>query len=504
MARSLERATVFDHAPDAIFVMRDDGTVLDVNRRACSFLGYERDEIIGHSVTEFVAPDHRADSLRRLDRVAHGAAPDPVHRVFLCKDGRRVPGAIRLTVLDRPDGGRVVVSIVRDVTDQFGRAQARAEQSLRLQSLGMLAGGIAHDFNNILASIVGFGELAREQVEPDSDVARDIERALKAADQARRLVEQILRFGRHGSGARAPIDLEQAVVGIIRIVRSTLPPGTELSVASDHSSTLVLGDETRLQQVVLNLCANAGKALGERQGAVRITLETVDLTADRPVSSQLAPGKYVALSVHDDGPGVPEEIRDWIFEPYFSTRDGAGGTGLGLSVVRSIVEDHNGVISLEESERGAHFRVLLPAYEGEPPARTAASASAIQRLRGTALVLDDEPEIVEIVTRHLSAAGLTVMASADVHDALQLVRTWGGEIDVIVTDESMPVMRGTEFVERVRLLGCEAPALVVTGAAPVAGEDELERLGIVGVAGKPVARGELVAMVADALGSRKE
>lgn len=481
---------LLEHAPDAIFVIDRSGIVIDANRQASRFLGYVREEMLGSPITRFVAPEQYTDASRRFERLVHGERVAPVRRVFLRADGTRVPGEIYAALTEAGPA----ISIVRDVTRIATRERGRAEQSLRLQALGTLASSVAHDFNNILASIIGFAELAREQIDPESDPARDLSRSLRAADQARKLVAQILAFGRQHEGEPRPVDVEQAIVQIIRLVRATLPAGIDLQFTSDHSPATVVGDQTRLQQIVLNLCANAGKAIGERGGTVAISLETVDLSD--PGEWLLSPGAYVRLSVVDDGPGVPAEIRDWIFEPFFSTRGGTEGTGLGLSVVKSIVDDHGGAIRLEPGEGGAHFTIMLPAARSvageESPAEPASTPA---RGAGTVLVLDDEPEAVEIVSRTLGGAGYSVMGSTDPYDALQLVETWGSEIDLVITDQAMPSMEGTEFLSRLRRRGFASTAVMLTGARIDLDESALATLGVARLLRKPVHGADLIGAV---------
>ncbi|MFW5684679.1 MAG: two-component system sensor histidine kinase NtrB, partial [Spirochaetota bacterium] len=265
---------VFRGAPDAIFVMDKGGTILDANDQAERFLGYPASELVGHRASDFVVRDQLETSNRRLDALATGVPVEPARRVFVRADGSRVPGEIFVAVVPRdPPAEHLLVSVIRDVSGTVHLDRLQAEQSVRLQALGTLASGVAHDLNNILASIIGFTELAHEQLAEASGPARDLERALSAADKARKLAAQVLAFGRERGARLEPVDLEQAIVQIIRLVRSTLPAGVDLQFSSDHSHAVVLGDQTRLQQVVLNLCANAGKAIGAGGGRVRIALE---------------------------------------------------------------------------------------------------------------------------------------------------------------------------------------------------------------------------------------
>ncbi len=357
---------LFAHSPDSIFLLDTSGTIVDANVAATEFLGYPVERLIGSSAFDFVAPEQRKQSSERLHLLSRDGFVQPTVRIFVNAEGERIPGEI-YAVLMQPPGNeeQLIFSAIRAVDMRLIYEREREEQSKRLESLGRIASGVAHDLNNILSSIIGFAELARESLPSDSEPHRDIVRSLKASEQAKKLVAQILTFGRKKVREKKPFDVEQSIIAIIRLIRSTLPDRVDLQFVSDHSRAVVMGDSGRLQQVLVNLCANAGKAIGDTLGVIRIRLNTVTLDPERAVEWGLESGRYVSVSVHDDGPGIPDDMRDWIFEPFFSTRDSAGGTGLGLSISRGIVEEHGGVIRLEQSPQGAHFRMLLPEYDGE-------------------------------------------------------------------------------------------------------------------------------------------
>lgn len=503
MRDSVDYEELFAAAPDAMFVMDSRGVVVAANDEATRFVGYQREEILGRCVCDFVAPEQRGESTRRVEELAVTETLAPARRVFVRRDGSRVPGEIYVSAfVSRVSGRRMLYSVVRDISRSVAADRLHAEQSARLQALGTLAGGVAHDFNNILASIIGFGELAREALENDSPAARDIDRALSAADQARKLAAQILAFGRHDEEAFRPLDLEQAIVGVIRLARSTLSAGTDLRFASDHSPTTVLGDRTRLQQAVINLCSNAGKAVSDGGGLVVIGLESIELESGNEWS--LPAGGYASLTVEDDGPGVPDDVREFIFEPYFSTRSGTGGTGLGLSVVRSVAEEHGGAICLEAGTAGACFRVLIPLYRSagdqiEAGTDATSNSESNGSSGGTVLVLDDDTEMVEVMSRGLSAAGFSVMGSTDPLDALQLCTTWASEIDLVLTDENMPEMSGTVFLRRARRNGLRCAAIMITGLDPAIDAADRAELGIVEIVNKPVRRASLQRAVSRAI-----
>jgi two-component system cell cycle sensor histidine kinase/response regulator CckA len=479
-------AGIFESAPDALILITEDGTIVEANRRAAEMLGYEHSELVGTGFPSLVAPEQHEDAQRQLKLLIEGKPVEPTRRVYVRKDGSRVPGEHIASAIKADDSEkRLFLFSIRDIQSVVHDEQQRVEQSQRLESLGRLASGIAHDFNNILASIIGFAELAKEDLPTGSDAARDLERSLKAADQAKELVGQILAFGRRHDDRKRPVDTEQVLVEIMRLIRSTFPPDVDLQFNSDHSASVIMADRSRIQQVVLNLCGNAGKAMKDTGGTVRIRVSSVDLSEEQAAEWGLKPGGYSAISVLDDGPGVPEELRDWIFEPFFTTRQSTGGSGLGLAVVKSIVEDHGGAIRLEPSTTGAHFRVLIPRHDG-PVEEVENEPTTLATGSETILVLDDEPTFTEILTRILQKAGYSVMVSNDPHDALQLVNAWGSDLDLIITDQSMPDMTGMQFLERVKGEGYSIPAIVISGMNEQSSPEERAHLGVRAVIRKPV------------------
>lgn len=492
--------TLFHGAGDAIFLIAADGSIVEANARSTELFGYLLDELRGMHSIDLTAPEFRRDTHSRIERLIAGET-FPIYRTeLLHKTGERIAVEINASCL-RDGEEPIVLSVVRDIRDKV-RLELKLQQSDRLEALGTLAGGIAHDLNNILASIIGFVELARADLEPTSDTARSLDRALSASDRASKLVSQILSFGRADSGVRKPLELTTVVAETMRLVRATLPANIEIRVESEHRHLVVSADPTQMQQVVLNLCANAGKAMASTGGTLLIEVGTAEIDTapahKEPVLGTIAPevelpaGEYVMLRIRDTGPGVPANIRDRVFEPFFTTR--AAGSGLGLSVVAGIVRNHGGSVTLEDTNAGASFCILLP-REQKPPELWEPEQKAVGGNGETLLVLDDEVDLTEIMTRTLGELGYRIMSSNDPLDALQLISAWHPEIDLIITDEHMPQMTGSSFVARAREIGAEAPVLVITGVNAPIPRDVRKRLGICSVVHKPVTRERLAAAV---------
>jgi signal transduction histidine kinase len=262
------------------------------------------------------------------------------------------------------------VGAVMDVTEQkWAQAEReRLEQQLRqaakMEAVGRLAGGIAHDFNNVLAGVFAYGEMVFEEAPGDSRLRRYAQNVLAAATRGRDLVEQILTYSRSHRGNRAPVDVGKVVAEALELLRGSLPACIRLEASAPASPLIMIGDATRLHQVVMNLCGNAIQAM-HAGGILRVILETAELSAGRALShGTLGPGGYLRLIVDDSGSGMEEAIVAQIFEPFFTTKEVGQGTGLGLSLVYAIVTDLGGAIDVKSAPReGSTFTIYLPRSE---------------------------------------------------------------------------------------------------------------------------------------------
>ncbi|MBI4798558.1 MAG: PAS domain S-box protein, partial [Desulfarculus sp.] len=342
--------TIFETAGSAMVIMEEDTTILLANTEFARLTGTRKEDLNGKaSWTQFIAPHdvQRMLGYHRLRRVDPGAAPRAYEaQVF---DGQARLRDCLVTVAVVPGTRRSVASLL-DLTERK-QLEAQLRQAQKMEAIGTLAGGVAHDFNNILASILGFTEIAlHDFLEPGHPACGPLEEVIRAAKRARDLADQILTFSRRGSEERLPLSLASVVKEALKLLRASLPAFIEISAPIDGQAGMVLADPTQMHQVVINLCANAAQAMGQAGGRLMVGLKLQDLDQqDADGLDGLAPGPHVCLSVGDSGQGMAPEVLERIFEPYFTTKGPGEGTGLGLAVVHGIVKGHRGAIQVKST-----------------------------------------------------------------------------------------------------------------------------------------------------------
>ena len=382
--------------------------------------------------------------------------------------------------------------------------ERRLQQAQRLESLGTLAGGIAHDFNNILGAILGFGEMAQQQSLPDSAQHRQLARVLQAGERARLLVRRILDFSRSGVIDRMPVHLQPVVEEVIAMLAPTLSRDVELRCALQAPTATVRGDATQLYQVVMNLCTNAVQALGVT-GVVTVRLRTVAVPHGKSLFlGGVRPGEYACLEVADTGSGMEPAVLQQIFNPFYTTRKGMDGTGLGLSVVHGVVADHGGAIDVDTAVgAGTTISVWLPTDE-VVIAEAAISPEPEELPTGqgqTVMVVDDEVALVELAEDRLAGLGYEPVGFYDAETALRAFEAEPDRFDLLLTDEMLPAMPGSELSARVRALRPGLPVVLMTGRVNQEVEALVKQAGIHALLQKPLRRQDVAYAMASALGS---
>jgi len=472
--------TLVEQAGDAFELIDQDGRYLDVNIASCMQLGYSREELLQLSLFD-VVPE-----LSREQYAANFASPanyqartfETVHRR---KDGTTFPVEVTRSVVQFGDG-RQTLALVRDITKRKKAEAERASfevsvrEAQKMEALGTLAGGVAHDFNNILATITGNAELVRQDVGPGHVALESLDEIAKASRRARDLVRQILTFGRRQAIERKVISLAPAVEEAARLLRSTLPAGIHLNVVCEADAPPVLADAIQIEQLILNLCANSWHALKgqEHDAAIGIRLRAA-MRGDL---------RFAVLKVRDNGHGMDEKTRSRMFEPFFTTKPVDEGTGLGLSVVHGIIQEHGAEVEVISAPgEGTTFMIHFPAAqmpEHLAPAR-APSADIAPGQGQHVLYVDDDESIVLLMTRLLERKGFRVSGYANPYDALAAVRAAPGQFDLAVTDYNMPGISGLEVAKTLREIRPELPVILASGyiteelkqKAPAAGVREL-------------------------------
>lgn len=358
----------------------------------------------------------------------------------------------------------------RQAEEQRQVLEAQLRQAQKTQAIGTLATGIAHEFNNVLRAILANVELARMDIDPQHPARESIEEIDKASRHAREVVRRIFAFARPQAPARRRVVLSEVAKEAVRLLGVTLPSRVELTVDFSPDTPEVLADETQVQQLLINLCTNAWQAMSGRSGRILVRLAGVTLeTAGMPAIPGLKPGRFARLSVSDSGSGIDPEIRERIFDPFFSTKSVGEGTGLGLTVVQSIVHGHEGAVEVEsELGKGTTFHVYLPAAQpaAAPEAALEAPPEAPARARGggrRVLFLDDNEALVSAMVRMLSRHGYRVSGHTVAEEALDAVRAAPGEYDLFVSDAIMPKWSGLDVARELSRIRPDLPVAIFAG-----------------------------------------
>ena len=372
--------------------------------------------------------------------------------------------------------------------EEVQKKTAELQQAQKLEAIGVLAGGIAHDFNNILAAIMGFTELALLESEKNSELADDLRQILKASNRAKKLVDQILTFSRKTDTDRHPVQAALIIKEALKLLQSTLPATVQLSHHITAKETVILADPTEIHQVITNLCTNAFHALPNEQGNITISLDECSITAnDLKDYPNVSVGNYLQLTVSDTGCGMDPATMQNIFDPFFTTKEKEQGTGLGLSVVHGIVTDCSGSIRVKSAlGQGTTVIVLFPAIEGNK----SQEAKAIVPLPGgneRILLVDDEEDLRRIGEQMLSYLGYSVVCCGSGMEALEKIGEKSTAFDLVITDQSMPGMPGTELAEKLLTISPGLPILLCTGYSSIVDEEKALSYGISGFLMKPLA-----------------
>lgn len=387
---------------------------------------------------------------------------------------------------------------LKNTTNELDVTQKQLFHSQKLEALGTLAGGIAHDFNNILNVIIGNADLVLTRLPTDSAMIKNTQAISSAGLRAAKLVKQILTFSRMKSDGYVAINLVDVVNDAVKMVRASLPSAVDIEVSIEDEYLPIVGDSTQINQVLLNLCTNAYHAILINGGIIKVVLKKVDQC---PIEMQGKVDTCVLLSISDNGQGISADIVDKIFDPFFTTKEVGKGTGLGLSVVHGIVESHNGIINVKsELERGTIIDVYFPLTQQDIDEIIIDKTYEVTSHSGKhILVIDDEPGICSLYQQFLEGEGYRVSLFNNGIDALEFFKTHANEIDLIITDQSMPKMSGKELSEEVLSIRPECTIILTTGYSDVLTEDDAYSIGIKRFLSKPVKLNDLKINIVECL-----
>jgi PAS domain S-box-containing protein len=382
---------------------------------------------------------------------------------------------------------------LRIETEELQRVEARLRQAHKMEAVGTLAGGIAHDFNNILAAILGFSEMAIDQIPEGSPARRSMERVFGAGLRGRDLVKQILTFSRQTEQEKQPLKLVPVVEQALGLLKASLPSTIDIRTNLEGTFGFVLADPVQIQQIVMNLCTNAAHAMSQAGGTIAIDLAGFSFSsADNAPDPTMSPGFYARLSVTDTGEGMSPEILDHIFDPFFTTKAAGEGTGLGLSVVHGIVVGHGGAITVSSQPGGGStFTVYLPKFIEEESQNSTDEESPIPRGHERVLFVDDEKDLAAMGAEMLTGLGYHVTAKTGSREALALFRSYPSQFDLVISDQTMPNMTGIELAREVLAVRPDMRVILCTGYSQLADADKARETGIRAFAMKPLTKREI-------------
>ncbi len=458
-----------------------DGKLRYVNDAALLIRGKGKEEIVnGVGITEYVASwqifhldgtPYKEDEVPLARAVMYGETCSEEFIIRRADEVDRVVWANAAPIRDARDEVVAGIVVFLDVTE---RKQAEAEheklsaqflQAQKMESIGRLAGGIAHDFNNKLGVILGRVQMVLMDMEPENPIYGDLEEVQDAAKGAADLTRQLLAFARKQTIAPRELDINEALEGMLKMLRRLIGEDIDLTWQPDTNLWPVKMDPAQIDQILANLTVNARDSI---DGVGKIGIETKNRVLNDAYCAkrnETIPGEFVMLAVSDNGCGMEKEILDQIFEPFFTTKGIGKGTGLGLSTVYGIVKQNHGFISVySEPEKGTTFKIYIPRYQGGPALETVAGLEETPRGDGeTILLVEDDPGILRMARMMLERLGYAVLTASSPYEAMETAGEHSGEIHLLMTDVVMPRMDGKDLAERVMKIRPETGTLFMSG-----------------------------------------
>ncbi len=499
---------VLDAMRESLSIIDGDGTFLFANATAAkNLIEGEVKDVVGKNIRQLVPEEQGQNLLAVYRRTIETGEPLQQEIAVTLPQGKRWFYNTLQPVQYKQHSAKAVLSISLDITE---RKQAEEDKNLlqkqlqhaqKMEAIGTLAGGIAHDFNNILAAILGYAELIREDLHKNSIRTHDIDQILLAGNRAKDLVKHILAFSRQMKEEKIPMQPAFVIKEAIKLLRASLPSTISIKQEIDPHTAAILADPTQIHQLTINLCTNAFHAMEQKGGTLTISLGNLHLPADT------AGGKdFVRLSIHDTGTGISPEIREHIFDPYFTTKEVGKGTGMGLAIVHGIITSYNGTITCDSPPGlGTTFHITLPALTDQPQPTDTPKNETMPPVGSERILLIDDEEILANMTRTmLEKLGYQVTVRRSSLEALTTFQNQPDAYDLVITDQTMPGMTGIDLARRMLQLRPDLPIILCTGYSSLISEDKAKSAGIRGFALKPLAKKDLAVLIRRVLGKATE
>lgn len=483
---------LFEDSKDVLYMTTPEGRIADINDAGLRLFGYSREEILNTHVQELYAEPSVREKL--LNEVTGKGSIQDYDLKLKRKDGKLMDCLVNISAnLDSEGKTTAYQGLIRDVTNERN-FEKHLRQTEKMEAMGTLAGGIAHDFNNILTAIIGYAFLASQEIDKGSKAQNALEEVRIAGNRAKELVKQILAFSRRDEQVKKRLQVQVIIIEALKLLRATTPSSIDIVQNINDKTAAIFADPTQILQVLLNLCTNAVYAMRE-SGVIEIGVNDRTFEKERVIGGAVVPkGDFVELSVSDNGPGMDQQTLKRIFDPFFTTKEVGEGSGMGLSVVHGIVKGHGGHISAESTiGKGTRFRIFFPAVHSSKGPEIGVDNGYVGSER--ILFVDDEHTITRLAQLTLERFGYEVTTRTNGIDALEKFRKNSNDFDLVITDQSMPGLSGSDLAVELLHIRPDLPIILCTGFSKVIDQKRAKEIGIREFVMKPIAGKKLAKVI---------
>lgn len=491
---------IFEAIGQMTMILDKDHTIIRANRATLEHTGLAQEELVGKKCYRVFHQSDQAAKNCPLAKMTDSDLPNVTEAEIEVSGKTFIVSCT--PVFDDQGQLEKIIHIATDITRQ---KQLKKEliQAHKMEAIGSLAGGIAHDFNNILSAILGFTDLSLKNTIKGSDMEADLKEVYSAGLRAKDLVKQILNFARQTDEDLKPTRTDLIASEAAKFLRSTIPATIEIKSCIE-SRSLILANPVKIHQLVMNLYSNAAHAI-RNTGVIELALTEVILeTADLPPATIMKPGLYQKLTVSDTGSGIPPEIIESIFQPFFTTKDINEGTGMGLTMVHTIVKECGGDVSVKSRVgKGTVFTIFLPVTEESKITELLPDQGILESGDERILIVDDETAICKMTSRMLKESGYSVIFETDSEAALALFAEQPAGFDLVITDMSMPKMAGDLLAQKILAIRPDIPVIITTGYSRRMSDPKAVELGVKALLPKPFGKKRLLKTVRKVLYDRQ-